>query len=144
MAPMVKKAKKEQPDVDAVVLEPDAALLEPDEEEIDLEDDVVLGADDDVLLEVEDDDALDLEEEHHPDDVEEGLDIVLRERTASFQVDADEAEIDDEEEDEEERGETDGRIRPKRPGEFVCRSCFLVKHPSQLADKKQSLCRDCV
>lgn len=144
MAPMVKKTKKEAPDIDAVVLEPDAALLEPDLEELDLEDDVALDADSDAILEVEDDDALDLEEEHHPDDVEEGLDIVLRERTASFQVDADEAEIDDEEEDEEERGETDGRIRPKRPGEFVCRSCFLVKHPSQLADKEQSLCRDCV
>ena len=33
---------------------------------------------------------------------------------------------------------------PKRPGEFVCQSCFLVKHPSQLADGKRMLCRDCV
>ncbi|HEX6382958.1 MAG TPA: DUF4193 family protein [Acidimicrobiia bacterium] len=33
---------------------------------------------------------------------------------------------------------------PKRPGEFVCRSCFLVKHPSQLADPERMLCSDCV
>ena len=36
------------------------------------------------------------------------------------------------------------RVLPKQPDEFVCRSCFLVKHPSQLADKKSMLCRDCV
>ena len=28
---------------------------------------------------------------------------------------------------------------PKQPDEFVCRSCFLVKHPSQLADAKRAL-----
>jgi hypothetical protein len=33
---------------------------------------------------------------------------------------------------------------PKQPGEFVCQSCFLVKHQSQLADKERQLCRDCV
>ena len=32
------------------------------------------------------------------------------------------------------RGDPVDRIQPKRPGEFVCQSCFLVKHPSQLAD----------
>jgi hypothetical protein len=25
----------------------------------------------------------------------------------------------------------------------VCKRCFLVKHRSQLADKKRTLCRDC-
>jgi hypothetical protein len=25
----------------------------------------------------------------------------------------------------------------------MCRNCFLVKHRSQLADKKKMLCRDC-
>ena len=33
---------------------------------------------------------------------------------------------------------------PKQADEFVCRSCFLVKHISQLADKRKGLCRDCV
>ena len=27
--------------------------------------------------------------------------------------------------------------------EFVCSSCFLVKAPSQLADRRKKLCRDC-
>src|ERR687891_526426 len=90
-------------------------------------------------------DVEDLEEEFvaEPEDLEEAL------------VVDDEGEEDDEfeeldEEDEEEQPETDergdgtGRIQPKRPGEFVCQSCFLVKHPSQLADPDQMLCTDCV
>lgn len=30
-----------------------------------------------------------------------------------------------------------------RGDEFVCRSCFLVKRTSQLANKRKMLCRDC-
>jgi hypothetical protein len=37
------------------------------------------------------------------------------------------------------------RIAPVRERqEFVCKSCFLVKSKSQLADKARQLCRDCV
>lgn len=36
------------------------------------------------------------------------------------------------------------RAAPKQPNEFVCASCHLVKHNSQLADRKNQLCRDCV
>ncbi|HVF12090.1 MAG TPA: DUF4193 family protein [Actinomycetota bacterium] len=36
------------------------------------------------------------------------------------------------------------RAAPKQANEFVCGSCHLVKHNSQLADKKRTLCRDCV
>jgi hypothetical protein len=43
-----------------------------------------------------------------------------------------------------ERTEAGTRILPKRPGEFVCQSCFLVKHPNQLADADAMLCSDCV
>jgi hypothetical protein len=32
---------------------------------------------------------------------------------------------------------------PRRPGEFLCASCFLVLPRSQLADAKRMLCRDC-
>jgi hypothetical protein len=58
--------------------------------------------------------------------------------------------VEDEEEEDEEPADvedrTDGglRVLPKQPGEFVCRSCFLVKSESQLADRKRMLCRDCV
>jgi hypothetical protein len=43
-----------------------------------------------------------------------------------------------------ERGEASIKVLAKRPGEFVCESCFLLKHPSQLADAARMLCRDCV
>lgn len=37
-----------------------------------------------------------------------------------------------------------GKVAPKRATEFVCKKCFLVKHQSQLADKRRGYCRDCV
>ena len=30
-----------------------------------------------------------------------------------------------------------------RDGEFVCRSCFLVKRTAQIANRKKMICRDC-
>ena len=35
------------------------------------------------------------------------------------------------------------RVVPIQSTEFVCKNCFLIKHRSQLADKKRMLCRDC-
>jgi hypothetical protein len=35
------------------------------------------------------------------------------------------------------------RVVPIQETEFTCRRCFLVKHRSQLANKKKMLCRDC-
>jgi uncharacterized protein DUF4193 len=87
----------------------------------------------------EDDDIVDLDEELHPDDVEEALDVVLRERTAKVG-------LEDEEEDDEEpddRGEGGTRIVPRRDNEFLCKSCFLVLPRHQLADEERMLCRDC-
>lgn len=79
------------------------------------------------------------DEEQDDEDVEASLDVILKERLVV------EDEPDDEEPaDVEDRSEMSERVRPKQPDEFVCRSCFLVKHPSQLADKKKMLCRDCV
>ncbi len=44
----------------------------------------------------------------------------------------------------EERAEPlDARVVPMQASEFVCSNCFLVKHRSQLADRKKMLCRDC-
>jgi hypothetical protein len=37
----------------------------------------------------------------------------------------------------------DTRVVPIQETEFTCKRCFLVKHRSQLADKKRVLCRDC-
>lgn len=72
------------------------------------------------------------------DDVEASLDEILKEKMVveDEPEDEDASEVDD-------RNDPD-RVLPKQPDEFVCSSCFLVKHPSQLADKKKKLCRDCV
>ncbi len=138
-------------DIDVV----EADDLDEDALEVDLEDD--LDADADTDEELEGAEVLDTEivvaspervaeeteeeEEEEPDDedVEASLDVILKERL----VVEDEPE-DDEVADVEDRTELTERVLPKQPDEFVCRSCFLVKHPSQLADKKKMLCRDCV
>ncbi|MDQ1510812.1 MAG: hypothetical protein QOG50_2656 [Actinomycetota bacterium] len=91
-----------------------------------------------VADEEEDDDVVDLDEELHPDDVEEALDVVLRERTVAAGL---EGEDDDDEPDE--PGEGGTKIVPRRENEFLCRSCFLVLPRHQLADEKRMICRDC-
>lgn len=35
------------------------------------------------------------------------------------------------------------RAVPQQGNEFVCMSCFLVRHKSQLADPKKQYCQDC-
>ncbi len=86
--------------------------------------------------ETDDDD----EEEPDDEDVEASLDTILKERLVVEEVEDDE----DTPEPEDRSGDGVERVLPKQPGEFVCRSCFLVKHPNQLADRKKMLCRDCV
>jgi Domain of unknown function (DUF4193) len=90
----------------------------------------------------EDDEEEDDDDDEDSDDVEASLDVILKERL----VVADDEDEDDDEEigDPDERGDSPQRVLPKQPGEFVCQSCFLVKHPSQLADPARTLCRDCV
>ena len=124
-------------------------LIDDDE----LADDAIVdddAADDDAVVDAEDpeavaaaakrkaeeDDEDELEVDH---DVEATLDEILKERL----VVVEEEEEDDEPTDREDQTDT-GKVPPKRPDEFVCQSCFLVKHPSQLADPKRQYCRDCV
>jgi hypothetical protein len=157
-------------DDDLVDDDPEVDDLEADIDEdalVDIDDDDPLDDDDDDIVAIDDDDdddevgvevveiltaapaavversgeADDEEEEEEPEDedVEASLDVILKERL----VVEDEPE-DDEATDQEDRTEGNERVLPKQPDEFVCRSCFLVKHPSQLADKKNLLCRDCV
>ena len=35
------------------------------------------------------------------------------------------------------------KVLPQQADEFTCRNCFLVKHRSQLADRKKVFCKDC-
>src|SRR2546421_575309 len=93
-------------------------------------------------------------EEEEPEDLdEEDLEALSDDEDEILEddvLDEDVVEEEDEEEEEEEtpdpeeRAEGATKVPPKRPDEFVCQSCFLVKHPSQLADAKRQLCRDCV
>ncbi len=136
-------------DLDEDVLEEDLA-----EDDDLLDDDLVDEVDEDVIVvpvpgalveptetvaEDEEDDVVDLDEELHPDDVEEALDVVLRERTVAQGLEEEEEE-DDEPDD---RGEPGTKIVPRRENEFLCKSCFLVLPRHQLADEKRMICRDC-
>ncbi len=118
--------------VDEVLVADLAIVVDAD---IDDDDDDTVAA----ALKDDDDEVIDLDEELHPDDVEEALDVVLRERTAK-------AGLEDEEEDDEpeDRTEAGNKIVPRRPGEFVCSSCFLVLPGHMLADEANRLCQDCL
>jgi len=91
----------------------------------------------------DDEDVLELDEELHPDDIEDPLDVLLQERTAAASLEDDEEEAVEEIE-VDDRAEGPTKIRPRRAGEFLCASCFLVLPRNQLADEKRMLCRDCV
>lgn len=78
------------------------------------------------------------------DDVEAPLDALFEERTASAKLEDEEEELEEEEPDIDERGEGPTKIMPRRPGEFLCTSCFLVLPRNQLAAEVRMLCRDCV
>jgi hypothetical protein len=89
----------------------------------------------------EDEDEEDDEEELDPDDVEADLDEILKDRIAAQE---DEDEDEDETPEPDDRGDGAGRIQPKKADEFVCQSCFLVKHRQQLADEEHMICVDCI
>ena len=91
----------------------------------------------------EEEDGLDLDEELHPDDVEAPLDALLKEKTAAATMEDEEEEVEEEEIELDDRGEGPTKIMPRRPGEFLCSSCFLVLPRTQLADERRMLCRDC-
>lgn len=80
------------------------------------------------------------DEEADPDDVEASLDDILKDRLVIEDNEVD----DDEAPDLDDRGEGVSVVVPKRPDEFVCQSCFLVKHPNQIADVARQYCKDCV
>ena len=116
----------------------DVDVLDEDEDEADV-DEILTASPAAVVEKSGEGDEEEEEEEPEDEDVEASLDVILKERL----VVEDEPE-DEEATDQEDKTEGNERVLPKQPDEFVCRSCFLVKHPSQLADKKNMLCRDCV
>ncbi len=121
-------------DIEGVI---DAEEVDDPEGVVDVED-VEDVEDEDVVPEVvvvEDDDVVD------DADIELALDEVLAETIRRTSVPED---------DEEAPGEVDTlidpaeTILPRQDDEFRCASCRLLKKTSQLANRAQMLCRDCV
>lgn len=82
-----------------------------------------------------------IDDEEEPESTDASLDEILAKRA--------EEKADEEEDD---LGDAAGReasetlaikVLPQQADEFTCRNCFLVKHRSQIADKKKMICRDC-
>ncbi len=135
----------------------DEDVLDDDGDDIDLLDDELVDAspevevpvpvvtDDTASADEEDDEegVVDLDEELHPDDVEEPLDVLLQERTASATLEDDEEELEEEEGDGDDRADGPARIVPRRPDEFLCQSCFLLLPLRRLADPERQYCDDC-
>ena len=104
---------------------------------------VVPGDDVEVDIVEDEADVVLVEDDGDEDDVEAGLDVILKERlVAGDDVAGDDD--DDDDDDDDERPDATVRLLPKQPNEFACKSCFLVKHIGQLADGEKMLCRDCV
>lgn len=114
----------------------EAADVVTDDESEDLDvDDVDV---DDVDVEDADDAEPDADvfddEEVEPDVAEDEAELPI----AGFDEDAEDAPVilaDDDDDDDE--------LDSIGDGEFVCRSCFMAKRESALADAKRILCRDC-
>jgi hypothetical protein len=113
-------------------VEDDDVLVAVDVEATDDDDEVVVAA---VAATDDDDDVVD------DADVELALDEVLAETILRTSVpeDDDEAPIEVDP-----LLDTTEAILPKQDDEFRCKSCRLLKKTSQLADKANMLCRDCV
>jgi uncharacterized protein DUF4193 len=106
------------------------------------DDELIEEADED---EAEDGEAPDPPEPRDPDEaIESSLDELLAKR-------APEEKVPEEDEDEtllaldrDERVESlSVKVVPPQANEFTCKNCFLVKHRSQLADKRRMFCVDC-
>lgn len=118
-----------------------ADVVEPDEDEfdgftVDDEDDEELtfpedGAEDEPEANYED--APDLSSAPASEDPEE-LTPLLEDDEIAAVVAATDEDVDPDEDDED----------ALKEGEFICRSCFMAKRDSALADEDAMLCRDCV
>jgi len=103
-------------------LELDEPLIEDDEDALlddDEDDDESMGA---TIVRKPGDDDDDDDDMVAPDDVEEDLSKILKDRLASEDLPAEEDEVPESEE----RSTGDDELQPKRPDELLCNSCFLL------------------
>jgi hypothetical protein len=99
----------------------------------------VIG-DQDEQDELADEAVEEAEEVRDAEDVEDTLDVILASRFGDGQPDDEFETVDDD--DIASEGAVDV-VALRRPDEFLCRACFLLKKTSQLADRAAQLCRDC-
>lgn len=129
----------DEPDLDEEFGEDDVAedvAEDLDAEVVDAEDEVeeaAVPARRKVAAEEEEDD----EDEADPDDVEEDLDTILKDRIAS----GDDLE-DEEEEEVPDRNDPDAAdgVAAKKAGEFTCPGCFMIMHPRQFGRLDAMIC----
>lgn len=105
--------------------------------ETDLDDDPDAALDDEVELDEdpEIESTAGLPDEDLPEDDDDPDELLL----PSFDDEDDEVVVRVVVDDEDDDPDADGL----RAGEFVCRSCYMAKRESALADPKRMLCRDC-
>lgn len=104
-------------------LDDDALLDEDVADTDDVDDDDALGA---TIVRKAGDDEDDEDDMVAPDDVEEDLAEILKDRMASEEVPAEE----DEAIEADDRGSSDETLQPKRADEVLCSSCFLLVRQS--------------
>jgi len=124
------------PDIDEDFEEEDFPA-EGEFEDDDDEDDEDDGAAAKAAPKAEDED----DDEPDPDDVEEDLDVILKDRLASGD------DLDEDEEDEEDQvvakpiTATEGnKVAPKREDEWTCTGCFLIVSARQFGRKETATC----
>ncbi len=157
-------ADEDELEVDDVVDVDDAESLDEDDLEVDDFSDPFDDADDDVAVfapaddDDDEDDADDApaaavarpagdddddDDEPDPDDVEEDLNTILRDRLTSSEDIDDEGEVDD---DDEEivappiQATEDNKVAPKREDEWTCHGCFLIVSARQFGKRESPTC----
>lgn len=101
-------------------------VFDPDVDDDDLDE----AADDDAEVLIEDADG-------ESDDIDVGVALDLDASAFADDESLAETTIDPD-------GSDDDEVEGVRGTEFVCTGCYLAKRHTQLADKKRSLCIDCV
>lgn len=100
-------------------LEEDDSLIDEDAVEDESDDDESLGS---TIVRKAGDDDDDEDDMLAPDDVEEDLAEILKDRMASEDLPAEEDEVPEADD----RGSSDEALQPKRADEILCSSCFLL------------------
>jgi hypothetical protein len=110
---------EEELDLDVDDLDGDDPLLSDDDEDDDLDDDDSMGA---TIVRKPTDDDEDEDDMVAPDDVEEDLAEILKDRLASEDLPAEEDEVVETDE----RTGADDSLQPKRADETLCSTCFML------------------